>query len=153
MSDADRMVKEVSQRLPTITDPQEKKQMQQQIDDARKLADESRADAAQFLNVALRLADKETDVNDLNVIRYFVCFLSFNQAKYYESVVLGEVIAQKYPDSQGARQCAKIAMAAWLKLYAEAKPDDREFESQQIVKICDYIVKKWPDQPEAEEAL
>ncbi|MCE9526391.1 MAG: tetratricopeptide repeat protein, partial [Planctomycetales bacterium] len=51
------------------------------------------------------------------------------------------------------RQCAKIAMSAFLKLYAQAKPDDRDFESQQIVRICDYIVKKWPDQPEAEDAL
>jgi len=153
MSDADLLVKEVSQRLPSISNPQEKAVLQQQIEDARKVAAESRADANQFLNVALRLADKDTDINGLNQIRYLVCFLSYNEEKYYEAIVLGEFIATKYPDSQGARQCGKIAMAAYLKLYAQAKPDDRDFESQQIVKICDYIVKKWPDQPEAEEAL
>lgn len=153
MSDADLLVKEVSLRLPSITNPQEKAVLQQQIEDARKTATEARADATQFLNVALRLADKDTDINGLNQIRYLVCFLSYNEEKYYEAIVLGEFIATKYPDSQGARQCAKIAMAAYLKLYAQAKADDRDFESQQIVRICDYIVKKWPDQPEAEEAL
>ncbi len=153
MSDADLLMKQLGQRLPTIADPKEKTVIQQQIEDARKAAAEARADATQFLNVALRLADKDTDINDLNLIRYLVCFLSYNEEKYFEAIVLGEFIATKYPDSQGARQCAKIAMAAYLKLYAEAKPDDRDFESQQIVGICDYIVKKWPDQPEAEEAL
>ena len=153
MSDAELILRQVSLRLPTISDPQQKAQLQQQIEDARTAAAEARVDAAQYLNVALRLADKDTDVNDLNSLRYFVCFLSHAEEKYYEAVVLGEFIAQKYPDSQGARQCAKIAMASYLKLYAQAKPDDRDFESQQIVKICDYIVKKWPDQPEAEDAL
>ena len=153
MRDSDLIVKEVSLRLPTVSNPQEKAILQQQIEDARKAATEARADANQFLNVALRLVEKDTDINDLNSLRYFVCFLSFNEEKYYEAIVMGEFIATKYPDSQGARQCAKIAMAAYLKLYAEAKSDDRDYESQQIVKICDYIVKKWPDQPEAEEAL
>jgi hypothetical protein len=153
MTDSELIVKQVSARLPAISNPQEKANLQQQIEDARKVATEARADAAQFLNVALRLADKDTDINGLNQIRYLVCFLSYNEEKYYEAIVLGEFIATKYPDSQGARQCAKIAMAAYLKLYAEAKPDDREYESRQIVNICDYIVKKWPDQPEAEEAL
>ncbi|MCE9527810.1 MAG: hypothetical protein K8R36_17340, partial [Planctomycetales bacterium] len=143
------IVKEVGQRLPTISNPQEKAVLQQQIEDARKAATEARADAAQFLSAALRLADKDTEVEALNQIRYLVCFLSYNEEKYFEAIVLGEFIATKYPDSQGARQCAKIAMSAFLKLYAQAKPDDRDFESQQIVRICDYIVKKWPDQPEA----
>lgn len=153
MTDSELIVKQVSARLPGISNPQEKAILQQQIEDARKVATEARADAAQFLNVALRLADKDTDVNGLNQIRYLVSFLSFSEEKYYEAVVLGEFIATKYPDSQGARQCAEIAMAGYLKLYADAKPDDRDYESQQIVRICDYIVKKWPDQPEAEKAL
>jgi hypothetical protein len=58
MSDADLLVKEVSLRLPTISNPQEKAILQQQIEDARKTAAESRADANQFLNAALRLADR-----------------------------------------------------------------------------------------------
>lgn len=153
MTDSDRIVKEVTLRLPSISNPQEKAQMQQQIETTRKAAEDARAEASQYLNVALKLAEKDTNLDDLNLVRYLVCFLSYNEAKYYEAIVLGEFIAQKYPDSQGARQCAKIAMAAYLKLYAQARTDDREFESQQIVKICDYIVKKWPDQPEAEEAL
>ena len=153
MSASDLIVKQVTQRLGTVADPQQRAIMQQQIENARRDASEARVDAAQYLNVALRQAEKDTDINDLNRIRYLVCFLAFSEEKYYEAIVLGEFIATKYPDSAGARQCAKIAMAGYLKLYAEAKPDDRDYESQQIVGICDYIVKKWPDQPEAEDAL
>lgn len=153
MGDSDLIVKEVSQRLPTIANPQQKAVLQQQIEDARKVSEEARADANQFLNAALRLAEKDTDVEDLNLLRYFVCFLSYNEEKYYEAIVLGEFLAMKYPKAQGARPCAQIAMASYLKLYAQAKPDDRDFESQQVIKICDYIVKTWPKEPEAEEAL
>ena len=67
--------------------------------------------------------------------------------------MIGDFLARHYPDSQGARQCAKIAMASYLKLYTENPADDKEFESEQIMSIADYIVKKWPDQPEAAEAL
>ena len=48
--------------------------------------------------------------------------------RYDEAAVLGEYLMTRYPETDSARQGAKIALAAWVRLYGEAKPDDREFE-------------------------
>ena len=47
----------------------------------------------------------------------------------------------------------KIAMASYLKLYKENQGEDKEFEIRRTVGLADYIVRKWPTQPEAQEAL
>jgi hypothetical protein len=44
-------------------------------------------------------------------------------------------------------------MASYLKLYAESEEDDRAFASGRIIDVANYITQKWPDHPEAVEAL
>ncbi|HUE70795.1 MAG TPA: hypothetical protein VMP01_07885 [Pirellulaceae bacterium] len=153
MNDSEQLIKQLNLRLPTIADVAQRSEIENQVKKAEEVAAEARDMASQYLRLALSLADKETGEDDLNVARYFVCYLSFLEQKYYESVVLGRFVAERYPTSQGARQCAKIAMAAWLKLYNQRPGGENDFESQQIIHIADYIVQKWPDQPEAADAL
>jgi hypothetical protein len=132
---------------------EEKPELEKQLDEAKVQSKKGQEDALHYCRLALKLIDKETDVNDVNLIRYLLCFLSYTEGNYFDAVVIGDFLARRYPDSQGARACAKIAMASYLKLYADNTSDDKEFESARIVEIADFIVKKWPDQPEAEEAL
>ena len=152
MTNSELVVKQVEARLPTISDAAERAQLQQQVEEAKTAAADARAKASRYWKLALKLADAATGIEDLNLARYMECYLAHVEGRHYEAVVLGDFLAQRYPDSQGARQGAKIAMASWLKLYAEAGQDN-EFESQRIIDIADYIVKKWPDQPEAADAL
>jgi tetratricopeptide (TPR) repeat protein len=65
---------------------------------------------------------------------------------------MGEYLARRYPNSSGARQGASLAMVAYVKLFNKAPPDDRQFESDRMVDIADYITKRWEGQPEADEA-
>jgi len=143
----------VPAKIAQSKDATEKAELTKQLEDARKASVTAKDDALHYLRLALKFADKDVDVADVNLVRYLLCYLSYTDANYYDAVVMGEFIAKRYPDSQGARQCAKIAMASYLKLYAENKTEDKDYESQRIINICDYIVKKWPDQPEAEEAI
>jgi hypothetical protein len=152
MTNSELVVKQVEARLPTITDAGERSQLQKQVDEAKAAAADARTKASHYWKLALKLADAGTAVDDLNLARYMECYLSHVEGRHYEAVVLGEFLSQRYPDSQGARQAAKIAMASWLKIYADAGKDN-EFESQRIIDVADYIVKKWPDQPEASDAL
>lgn len=152
LTNSELLVKQVEARLPTITDAAERAQLQKQVEEAKATAEDARAKASRYWKLALDLADANTSIEDLNLARYMECYLAHVEARHYEAVVLGEFLAQRYPDSQGARQGAKIAMASWLKIYAEAGQDN-EFESQRIIDVADYIVKKWPDQPEAADAL
>jgi tetratricopeptide (TPR) repeat protein len=68
--------------------------------------------------------------------------------------VLGEWIARHYPNSAGARQAAKIALAAYLAGYNDktqelaARNDDRD----RLVGVGDYICLRWQGEQEATDA-
>lgn len=130
-----------------------KSELQQQLDEAQKSIVASQDEAMNNFQIALRLADRETELSDLNLVRYFLCYLYFTQSQFYDAALTGEFVAQRYPDHSSARQCAKIAMASYLKLYAENQTEDKQFETDHIVSVAEFISTKWPGQPEAEEAL
>ncbi len=153
MGDNEQLIKQLNLRLPTITDAAQSQELKTQLEKAQQLVGETRQLADRYLRLAMTLADAETTEEDLNLARYLVCYLSYLDQKFYEAVVLGEFVAERYPSSQGARQCAKIAMAGWLKLYDQRPGGENDFESQRIIHVADYIVQKWPDQPEAADAL
>src|SRR5439155_6728533 len=131
----------------------DKEALQKELSEAKTTASKGRSDAKHFCRLALKLADSETDINDLNLVRYLLCYLLYSERSYYDAIVIGDFLAKRFPDSQGARQCAKIALASYVNLYSESDSEDKDFEAQQIAAMADYIVKKWPDQPEADEAL
>lgn len=108
--------------------------------------------ARRFFHIALEKANPSSSLDELNRIRYFLCFLEFEAANYYDALALGEFLAFHYPDSAGARQAALIAMASCQKLYVQEE-GEREFESQHLLKVAQYIVDRWPQEKEAEEAL
>lgn len=153
MKSSELVLKMVPPRIATVKDPKEKESLTAQVEEAKTGVQTAREDALRYLRLAIRFADGETDIADLNLVRYLLCFFLFTDKQYHDSVVLGEFIATRYPESQGARQCAKIAMASYIQMFAENKTDDKSYESAHIIEVADYIVKKWPDQPEAEEAL
>jgi tetratricopeptide (TPR) repeat protein len=153
MQEAQQIMKLLPSRIATEKDAANKNEMQKQLDEATAGVAKYQEDAFYLCRLALKLADKESDLTSLNLIRYLLCYLHYQEGNYFDAVVIGEFLAQRYPDSQGARQCAKIAMASYLKLYTENKTDDKAYETARIIEICDYITRKWPDQPEAEEAL
>ncbi len=152
MQTASLLVKSLPARI-AATRPPEKANVQKQLDEAEEQVGKSQSDALRFCRLALSLADQETDLTDLNVVRYFLCYLLYSEKHYYEAIAIGDFLARHYPDSQGARQCAKIVLASFVNLYAENTDVDKEFEEQHIIATADYIVQKWPDQPEADEAL
>jgi len=131
----------------------EKAELQKQLDKARDEAAKAQAEALRFCRLALKLADNDSEITDVNLVRYLLCYLLYSEGNYYDAIVAGEFLARHYPESQGARPCAKIALASYLKLYADNLAEDKEFESEQIVSIAGHIVKNWADQPEGAEAL
>jgi tetratricopeptide (TPR) repeat protein len=147
------LAKEVADRLPTIRDAAQRAQMQAQVEQAQQAAEDARSDAYRYLQMAVQMADAETDSNDLNLVRYYLCYLEYAAGNYFDAAVIGEFIARHHPDHQGARKCAQIAMACWQKLYHEKLGGDNAFEAQRIVAIADYITQNWAESPEAEEAL
>jgi hypothetical protein len=146
-------MREVPPRLKAEKDEGIRKEMQQQVDAAKQTLETSREDALKYFQLALKYVDKETPLEDLNVVRYFLCYLYYVENDYYDSALIGEFLARRYPESSGARQSAKIAMASYLKLYSENTGVDKSFEIDRIMSVSDYIVEKWPKEDEAVDAL
>jgi hypothetical protein len=115
-------------------------------------------EAYRYCKLALELADERSNLDAINLMRYLLCYFEFQRGNYHEAALVGEFLARRYPASQGARHCAKIAMVSYLRLYDEAaagdpRPESTAFETRRIIDICDHITRQWPDQEEASEAL
>jgi hypothetical protein len=145
-------IDKLSAQLPKATGDKQK-QLEQQIAKFETDLAAKQADAVDYFRMALALADEDTSLDDKNTIYYFLCYLNYRDAEYYDAAVIGEFLARHYPSGVGAKNCAKIAMASYLKLYKATDEEDKSFEIERAVDIADYIVRKWPTQPEAQEAL
>ena len=117
-----------------------------------KQRDDNTALARQALEQALNVSTRKTPVEDLNEARYYLSFLAYDGGRLYDAAVLGEFLADRYPDSPRGPQGARIALAAYVTLYGEAKSDDKSFERAQIERIAETIFKRWPGQEEADQA-
>ena len=114
------------ERIRSEQDPAEKKKLQEQVTEAEKTIKDSYEDAFRICKEALALVDKDTSPDDLNLVRHLLCFLYYNQGMYYDAAVVGDFLSKRFPEGAGARTSAKIAMASYLKLYAETKLGAKE---------------------------
>jgi tetratricopeptide (TPR) repeat protein len=147
------VMKLVPPRIKQETDQKIREELEAQVNEAKDTLANAKGRALNYFRKALQKAGPDTTADDLNTVRYFLCYLEYEAGNYFNALTYGQFLAYRYPSSPGAKQGALIAMASCQKLYAEDKEANHDFESQNILKIAQYIVDKWPDQKEAEEAL
>jgi tetratricopeptide (TPR) repeat protein len=140
-------------RLDRIKDPKNRAEIEQKVAQAEQAVEENRARALVLYRRAIELADASVDINELNSVRYYLSFLYYEMDQPFHAAVLSEFVARRYPDGTAARSCAKVAMASYWRVYREAGPSGNENHIRPIIDLADLIVKKWPGQPEAEDAL
>ena len=153
MQTASLLMRELPAQIAREQDAAKKAELEKQLEAAKVTSTTSVDEAMTYCRAVLAMANDETDLADINFIRYLLCFLHYTKQEYFDAALLGEFVAKRYPDSAGARQCAKIAMASYLQQYTENKSEDKRFETDRIVSVAEFISTTWPDQPEAEEAL
>jgi hypothetical protein len=122
------------------------------IDRLEKQKRDSSAAALESLRIALNKSDSKTPIEDLNSARYYLCYLAWDRGQFYDAAVLGEFLAQRYPDSLPGRQGARIALAACVRLHNDAKAADKDFERAHIERVAELIFKRWPDKEESDDA-
>lgn len=127
-------------------------QGKEKLDSLAKEEAAARQEAIDTFRLAIQLRDAETNLEEVNQIRYFQCYLFYQDGRFYDAAVLGEFLARNYPDSAAARPGAEIAVAAYLKAYNQSDVAEREFETGQLVSLAHYLAQQWPDQPQAQEA-
>ena len=115
--------------------------------------DRLQAEARECFRFALAHAPGDVKIDDLNVIRYSLAYLDWAAEDYYDAAVLGEFLARRYPDHARAQQGAEIAMKAFRKLSLDnSARDERKFEAGRATAMADFITKRWPKSPVADEA-
>ncbi len=108
--------------------------------------------AIKYYRLALSLVDKKTALEDLQRVRSHWCHCAWESGEFFDSAVLGDFLARQYPDTAEGRQGARIAMWSFVKIYNISTDPDKSFESDQIMRSAEYILKRWPGQDEAHEA-
>ena len=125
---------------------------QAEIDKFRQKLSDDRGEARTYYNLALSMRDDETTIEAINQVRYYLCFLNYQDERYYDAAVLGSFVSRNYPQSSFALKGAQIALASYVRAYNAQPEDDREFEAGQMSKIAEYMGQQWPSSSEASEA-
>lgn len=127
------------------------------IPELREQMEQGKTDAREDFRLALTLVDDDTDLNKLNEVRYFLCWLNWENKDYYQAAVLGEFLARRYPDHPAAAAAAKLALASFERLQRAALvagggADDTEFEARRMARIAEFITRRWPGTQAADTA-
>ena len=101
--------------------------------------EQGETDARRNFRLATTLVDDDIDTKLLNEVRYFLCWLYWESEDYYQSAVLGEFLARRYPDHPAASAAAKLSMASFERLYQQAAvagADQKatEFEARRMAR-------------------
>ena len=127
------------------------------IPELRQQMEQSENDARRDFRLALTLVDDDTNRDQLNEVRYFLCWLYWDNGDYFPAAVLGEFLARRYSDHPAAAASAKLALASYEQLQQQAlrragKPSDAEFEARKMADVAEFMTRRWPETPAAETA-
>ncbi len=111
--------------------------------------------ARQYFKRAIQLADDQTEPEALATAHYYLCWLYWEESRLDEAAVIGEFVARRYPDTKFAPLAAKLALAAYERMYNASKQAGlaTDFESQHLTQIAELLVQRWPESPEAATAI
>lgn len=153
MQNAQYIVDTVPEKLGTKTDEKAKENLRRKLETAEEAQRLKRHEAKENLQLALRLAEPSTPIEDVNQVRRLLAYLCYVEGEHYDAAVLGEFVSRRHPGNPGARQAARIALAAYLKLYEVSPSETTEFETAHVLSMANYIVDTWSGTPEAAEAI
>ena len=90
-------------RLREEKDDQGKQEWRDKLRTAEEAVSRNREMAVTNLQLALQLADAETPIEDLNLVRRLLAYLSYIRGDYYDAAVLAEFVSRRFPGVAGAQ--------------------------------------------------
>jgi tetratricopeptide (TPR) repeat protein len=111
-----------------------------------------RQEAISVLQSTMRLAKKDTPVDDLVQLRIYFSHLLLQDKRNHEALVVANFIARKYPSNAMAPQAGLIALAGYQNLIS-ANPDQvTPAIFQGLESLAKYLSERWPNEPSAASA-
>ena len=111
------------------------------------------ADAQRLFRLALSLRTPEVEQEQVNSAHYYLSYVHYRLGNFYDSAILGEFLAHGYPQSSWGRKGAQLALASYLAEHNATPPQNRGFDAERLERIASYAAKRWPGEPEADEAV
>ena len=119
--------------------------------EAQKAAAAERDKALVALRKAIPLATEE-EIDALNQARYMLTFLNYDARRLHDAAAIGTFLAERYPNSRGSRQAAKIAMASWQMLSKDGPAEWRGAAKNSCADVAALILRTWPEEAESADA-
>lgn len=132
--------------------PPNREELLKQLDEANQSLVETPRRAIEYLQLAVSMSPDNINIEQINRIRYEMCFCYFILKDYFRAALIGEFLLDRFPSVNGSRESAAIAMYSYWDLYQAASPQDKQFEVSKVDKICSRIIETWPESNEAAEA-
>lgn len=111
------------------------------------------ADAERYFRLALSLRTPEVEMEQVNSARYYLSYVYYRLGSYYDAAIMGEFLAHGYPQTSWGRKGAQLALASYLAEHNATPEQSRGFDSRRLLDIATYAAKRWPGEPEADEAV
>jgi cellulose synthase operon protein C len=108
--------------------------------------------AIALLTVAVRKADPAKNPERANMARYNLSFCYFMNKQYYESAVLAEHYARRYPQGGQGAKATEIGMQAWAEAYSTSTGPYRLNDLNRLIDLANYTVATWPDKEQGDGA-
>ena len=128
-------IKSIRSELASAQSDQQKQTLNSQLAAETRILEESTDKAIHYYQLALQLADDQTPPSNIGLVQYFLSYVYFAKGDYYDAAVVADFVAQRYPTSPGARQCAKIAVSCYLKLLQQPVDANADFEIRRLQAI------------------
>ena len=122
--------------------------LQGELDIAADELNDKAEEILRTLQMALELANESTPREDLNFIRYLQCFTYYSNSKFFEAVVIGEFLLDRYAAVKWTQQASGLVVKSYPRMEngpGAVEPGD----PQRLAKVCEQVIKRWPGTPEA----
>jgi hypothetical protein len=140
-------------KVQTSEDDQRRAAARTELEAAEQNLKRFQASTLQQYRQTLAVVNDDVPTDQLNEVRTMIAYLLYQQDRFWEAATVAEFVADRYPDSESAKECANIAMACYWSLYQQAPVDDRTFETARMIRVADTIATRWPGGVEAQGAL
>ena len=108
--------------------------------------------AITLLTAAVRKAEPAKNPEKANMARYNLSFCYYMNKQYYESAVLAEHYARRYPQGGQAAKSTEIGMQAWADAYSTYTDLDRIGALNRLIDLANYTLLTWPDKEQGDGA-
>ena len=143
----------LSRRIPQISDAAQRQEAEARLQAAQQQLRESDQKALQLFDRARLLADEETPLEQLNLVRFYLCSLHYYAGNYCEAAVLASFLSRHFPESAEGRRAGAVALASLVQLYGDGTSPLARSLTDRIRQTAEDLARRFPGQPEAEDAL